>query len=225
MPRVAHTLLAALLAVAAMASVQARRSRMAMLPGTVTVTDAAVIPPGSILRVNLHDLSPGIAKDATVAKETFEAGGKTPIRFELPYNPSVIEPSRLYGVAAVITDSRGQALWATRVPIRVLTLGNQTKVQLVLRPVERPKAPPEPTSFALECEGLRFHVDLNATSATVVVDGSKVVLPSTAAASGKRYSDGAMTLAVSGSAAYFQTPRKAYRDCKVRPESGLEPKP
>jgi putative lipoprotein len=225
MPRIARTLVTALLAVAAIASVQARPSRLSVLPGTVMVTEGTSIPPGSILRVNLHDLSPGIAKDATVAKETFEAEGKTPIHFELFYNQSAIEPTRLYAVAAVITDSRGQALWETRVPIRVLTLGNQKKVQLVLRPVERPKAPPEPTSLALECDGLRFHVDLSPTSATVVLQDSKVVLPITETYSGKRYSDGATTLAVSGSAAYFQRPGKAYRDCKVRPEPESEPKP
>jgi uncharacterized lipoprotein YbaY len=215
----------ALLAVTASASVQARPSRMLVLPGTVTVTAVDSVPPGSILRVNLHDLSPGIAKDATVAKETFEIAGKTPIHFELSYNPSVIEPSRLYGVAAVITDSRGLALWATRVPIRVLTLGNQKNVQLVLRPVERPKEPPEPTALAIDCDGLRFHVDLSATSATVMLQDSKVVLPITEVPSGKRYSDGTTTLAVSGSAAYFQRPGKAYRDCKVRPEPGAEPRP
>lgn len=225
MPWIARTLAAALLAVAAIVSVQARPSRMSVFPGTVTVTEVASIPPGSILRLNLRDLSPGIAKDATVAQETFEAAGKTPIRFELSYSQGAIDPSRLYGVAAVITDSRGHALWETRVPIRVLTLGNQTKVQLVLWPVKRPKAPPEPTSLSLECEGVRFHVDLSATSATVVLQDSKVVLPITEVRSGKRYSDGATTLAVSGSAAYFQGGGKVYRDCKVRPEPESEPKP
>lgn len=225
MPRVARTFAVSLLAVAAIASVQARPSRMSVLPGTVTVTEVAVIPPGSILRVSLRDLSPGIAKGATVAEAEFEAAGKTPIRFELSYSQKTIEPSRLYGVAAVITDSRGQALWETRVPIRVLTLGNQKKVQLVSWPTERPKAPPEPTSLSLECEGVRFHVDLSATSATVVLQDSKVVLPVTEVRSGKRYSDGVTTLAVSGSAAYFQGGGKVYRDCKVRPEPDSESGP
>jgi uncharacterized lipoprotein YbaY len=225
MTRVARMLAASLLALAAIVSAQARPSRMSVLPGTATVTEGAVIPPGSILRVSLHDMSPGIAKDATVAKQTFEAEGKKPVYFELPYNPSVIEPSRLYGVAAAITDSRGQALWETRVPIRVLTLGNQKKVQLVLRPVERPEAPPEPTSFALECDGLSFHVHVSESSAIVTLQDSKVVLPRTEVPSGKRYSDGTTTLAVSGSAAYFQTSEKAYRNCKVRPEPESEPKP
>jgi len=225
MPRAARMLTAVLVANAAIASAQARPSPMSVLPGTVTITEGAVIPPGLTLRVTLHDLSPGIAKDATVAKQTFDVEGKTPIQFELPYNPSMIESSRLYGVAAALTDSRGQLLWETRVPIRVLTKGNQAKVQLVLRPVERPKAPPEPTSLALDCDGLRFHVDLNPASATVLVEGSKVILPITETHSGKRYSDGTTILAVSGSAAYFQRTGKSYRNCKVSPEPTSEPKP
>jgi uncharacterized lipoprotein YbaY len=212
-----------LFAIAAIGPAQARPSRLAMLPGIVTVTGVEAIPPGSILRVSLRDLSPGTAKDASVAKQSFEVAGKTPIRFEMPYSETSIEPSRAYGVAAVITDSRGQALWETRVPIRALTLGNQKKVQLVLWPAERPKAPPEPTSLSLDCDGERFHVDLNPTSATVVLGRSKVILPFTTAAAGKRYSDGSTTLVVFGSAAYFQHGGKVNRDCKVSPKS--EPAP
>jgi membrane-bound inhibitor of C-type lysozyme len=125
----------------------------------------------------------------------------------------------------MITDSRGKALWETRVPIRVLTLGNQTKVQLVLRPVERPKPPPEPTSLAVLCNELRFHVNLSPASATLVLPDSKVTLPSTETSSGKRFSDGSMTLAVSGSAAYFQRPGKTYRNCTVAPEPEAKPRP
>src|SRR5580765_1295502 len=105
MTRVARTLTPALLAVAAIASVQARPARLAVLPGTVVVNGVAAIPPASILRVTLRDLSPGIAKDAMVAKGAFDVEGKTPISFELSYSPDAIEPSRLYGVAAVVTDS------------------------------------------------------------------------------------------------------------------------
>lgn len=224
MPPVARTLAAVVLAIAAIASVQAGRPRMAVLPGTATVVEGAAVPAGAKLRVELHDMSPGIAKDATVAKDTFEIAAKPPIRFELSYVEDEIDPSRLYGIAAMITDSRGEKLWETRVPIRVLTLGNQKSVQLVLRPVER-KAPPEPTSLSVECEGLRFHVDLSPTSATVVVQDSKVVLPRTEAPAGKRYSDGTTTLALSGSAAYFQWSAHAYRDCKVSAEPASGPKP
>jgi uncharacterized lipoprotein YbaY len=169
MLRVARTILAALLAVAAIAKAEARATRMAVLPGSITVTDGTEIPPGSILYVKLHDLSPGVAKGSMVANQTFEVAGKTPIHFDLSYNPSLIEPSHLYVIAAAITNPRGLALWETRVAIRVLTLGNQKKVRLELRPSERPAPPPEPTALVLDCDGLRFHVDLSPTSATVAL--------------------------------------------------------
>ena len=224
-PRVVRTLTAAVLAAATVAPAQARPSPLSVFPGTVTVVDGAPIPQGSTLRVTLHDLSPGVPKDAMVANATWDVAGKTPIPFQLPYNPSLIEPSRLYGIAAAITDARGRALWETRVPIRVLTMGNQKKVDLVVRPVERTEPPPEPTSLAIECEGLHFHVDLSPASATVVLQDSTVVLPATQVPFGKRYSDGTTTFAVSGSAAYFQWSGRAYRDCKARPEPETPPKP
>jgi hypothetical protein len=51
-----------------------------------------------------------------------------------------------------------------------------------------------------------------------VLPGATFILPATEAAAGKRFSDGATTFAVSGSAVYFQGPGKAYRDCKVSPQ-------
>jgi len=215
MPRLLPTLATALLAAATFTSLDAREVETALLRGTVTIGGYTVVPPGSLLRVELHDLTRGVPKQATVAKQTFEAEGKTPIAFELKYITGAVEPNRLYGVAATITNSRGQALWETRVPIRVLTLGNQKKVQLLLRPVEQPKAPPDPTSFTVDCGELRFDVRLDDRSATVMLDGAKRVLPRTESNSSKRYSDGTTILAVSGKAVYFQTPERAYRDCKV----------
>ena len=219
MPLILPTLAQALLVFATTSLLHAQPVGTSLLRGTATIIDGSAIPPESRLRVNLHDLSPGVAKDATVATATFEAEGKSPVSFELPYTKNLIDPKHLYGVAGAIMNSRGQTLWATRVPIRVLTLGNEKKVQLVLRPVERPKAPPEPRSFAVQCEGLSIDVELNDASATVTLPESQVVLPRTKTSSGKRFSDGAVTLAVSGTAVYFQVPGRVYRDCKVRPDA------
>lgn len=195
-------------------------AKLAILPGSVTVSDAAAVPPGCVLHVTLHDMSPGVAKDASVAQESFEAEGMLPIRFELHYAEDSIEPKRLYGVAALITNSRGAPLWETRVPIRVLTLGNQKKVDLLLRPVEKPKAAPEPNHFTLECGELRFDVRLDDKSATITGADSKVKLPRVEATAGKKFSDGGTIFSVFGQAVYFQRPGQAYRDCKVVPAEG-----
>jgi len=208
----------ALLTIAAVTSLHARQLT---LPGKVTVPEAAPLPPGSLLRVSLHDLTPGVPRTATVARASMNAAGaSSSIRFELPYEDQLVEADRLYGVAAVITDARGLPVWETRVPIRVLTMGNQKSVSLSLWPAEQPKASPEPTSFSVVCEALRLEVRLDGSTATVVASDSTVVLQRADTPFGKRYSDGTTTLVVLGEAAYFQGPRRAYRDCLVSLPSG-----
>ena len=154
------------------------RRNKTILPGRVTLSDSKVIPPGAILKVSLRDPDHGRREAATIANASFEAEGKPPIRFELPYPETSIEPKRLYGVAAVITDSRGKPLWETRVPIRVLTLGNQKKVELLLRPASVPETPaPEAMAFALDCGTAHFEVTLADRAATIVGPDSKIALP------------------------------------------------
>ncbi len=194
-------------------------ARELTLSGKVVLSDAGTVPPGCLLRVTLHDLSPGIAKDASVARSSFTAEGKTPIRFELPYNEEAIEPKRLYGLAAVITNSRGAPLWETRVPIRVLTLGNQKNPELLLRPAAQPKKPPDPDTFTVDCGDLTFHVAIQGGSATVTGLEPKLVLKRVESPGGRKFSDVVSMLTVFGEAVYFQGPTRAYRDCKVRSDS------
>src|SRR5262249_14354065 len=104
-------------------------------------------------------------------------------------------------------------------PIRVLTLGNQKSVDLLLRPAAQPKLPPDPTAFTVECGPLSFQVALEGSTAVLTGLGSKIVLPKVAAPVGKKFSDGAARLTVVGEAVYFQRPARAYRDCRVRPPS------
>ena len=193
----------------------AAHARESFFPGTVTVSDGKAIPPGAVLKVSLHDLTRGIAKDASVAHAAFRADGKPPVRFDLPYLESSIDPTRLYGIAAVIMDARGRALWETRVPIRVLTMGNQKKVELVLWPATPLAAAPEPTAFALECGDTHFDVTLNDKEATITGPAASMVLARVDASMGRKYSDGSSNLSVIGEAVYMQLPTRAYRDCKM----------
>ena len=190
-------------------------ARESYFPGTVTVSDGKAIPPGAVLKVSLHDLTPGIAKDASVAHAAFRADGKPPVRFDLPYLETSIDATRLYGIAAVITDSRGRALWETRVPIRVLTMGNQKKVELVLWPATPFAAAPEPTAFALECGDTHFDVTINDKEATISGPAASIVLARVETSVGRKYSDGSSNLSVVGEAVYMQLPTRAYRDCNM----------
>ena len=203
------------LALIVFAAAGAAEAKQLVLSGSVTVSDAGVIPPGAILKVSLSDLSMGVAKNAAVAHASFEAEGKPPIHFELPYSEISIEPKRPYGVAAVITDSRGRPLWETRVPIRVLTLGNQKKVELLLRPAPAPKPVPEATAFALECGAAHFDVTLADRAATIVGPEGTIVVPRVNSSVGRKFSDGGSTLSVLGEAVYLVLRSRAYRDCEM----------
>jgi putative lipoprotein len=205
----------AVLALAGLATARAAHAQESTLPGTVTLSDVEVVPPGVILTVSLQDLTVGFLKATTIARGSFKAEGKPPIRFELPYTESSIDPTKLYGVAAVITDARGRPLWETRVPVRVLTLGNEKRVNLVLWPATPPQAAPDPTAFALECGAARFEVTLGDHEATIVGADATSVLPRVASSVGKKFSDGSSVLSVIGEAVYMQLPTRAYRDCKM----------
>ena len=193
----------------------AAHARPAKLPGKVTIFDAEVIPAGAILTVTLRDLTEGIAKEATVARTSFKAEGKPPIHFDLPYFEVGIDPKRPYGVTAVITDARGQPLWESRAPVRVLTLGYETRVELMLRPAATPKAAPEATAFALDCGTTIFDVTIDDRGATLAGPDGTVVLPRVETSAGRKFSDGGSMLSVIGQAVYLQLPRRSYRDCKM----------
>jgi uncharacterized lipoprotein YbaY len=206
-------LVIAAIVLAGVATVQAKED---VLPGKVLLPDSAVLPADAHLRVNLKDLTRGVAKDAAVATDAFPTTGKRPLRFELRYNDELIEPNRVYGVEAIISDSYGKRLWETRTPIRVLTLGNQTRVELTLQPSKASKPAAQPTAFTIECgSDIRIDVQVNADGATITGLDSKVVLPRIQTPAGMKFSDGSMTLSVLGEAVYFQRTQRAYRDCHL----------
>ena len=187
----------------------------AILPGKVLLPASAVVPADARLRVSLHDLSRGVPEDAAVAADSFPTTGKKPLRFELEYNTQLIEPNRLYGVAAVITDALGKKLWETRIPIRVLTMGNQKSVELTLQPSKTAKPAAEATAFGIECGQLHLHVSVHGQEATLVGLDTPIVLPRIQTPTGMKFSDGATTLSILGDAVYFQRTQRAYRDCRL----------
>ncbi len=189
--------------------------------GKASLVDAISIPPGSILRLMLQDLAQGTRRAVIVESKGIELKGNFPISFELPYNESLIDPTRLYGLAAVVTDVLGQTLAETRVPVRVVTKGNGKRADLALRRPGKPSAPAaEPTAFTVGCEGLRFQVRITGDTAHVRLPERELVLHRVEASYGKKYSDGATILTVFGEAVYIQQHERAYRDCKITSADG-----
>lgn len=105
------------------------------IDGTITYREYFALPPGSIVRVFLQDASNQAASlaDAEVARhEILTAGEQVPIRFELEVDAGRIDPLRPYEIDAQI-EVEGRVRFTLPFPVRVLTRGEPTTVDLELR--------------------------------------------------------------------------------------------
>jgi putative lipoprotein len=105
------------------------------IDGTVAYRERFALPAGSLVRVMLRDASQ-LAADparAEVAREEIvTAGEQVPIRFELLVDGASIDALRPYELDAEI-EVDGQVRFALDFPMRVLTRGEPSTVDLVLR--------------------------------------------------------------------------------------------
>lgn len=102
-----------------------------IIDGSVTYQEHIVLPRGATVVVELFELSAD-GSAALVARHSFAAESQVPIRFQLGYERSRIDPARTYGVRArVLVDG---ALWfVNKQPEAVLTRGNPSSVQIVVQ--------------------------------------------------------------------------------------------
>jgi len=109
--------------------------------GTLTYLVRMALPAQAVVQVQLLDLTRGetaAAPGALVAEEKFPLGQRSvPVTFSLKLDPAKIDPKHTYGVSARIS-LLGEAKFASREPVQVLTQGNPTKVDLVLLPAGKP---------------------------------------------------------------------------------------
>lgn len=96
----------------------------ATLTGTVMYVQRIALPPSSVVRVRLEDVSRADAPSETLAEQTIPTEGRqVPIPFALEYDPSQIESERRYVVRAEIRDGEGALRWTTDTAFPVLTQG------------------------------------------------------------------------------------------------------
>ena len=105
-----------------------------MLRGTVTYRQRSALTPEAVLQIELREAEGAGAEPAVVAKRIVERPGQVPISFELPYDPTAIDPLAGYTVSARITD-RGQLQFVTETPVPVLTRGAAASAEIVVSPV------------------------------------------------------------------------------------------
>jgi putative lipoprotein len=120
--------------------------------GTVTLPERTLLPPNAVLEVTLEGVPRGGGAAQVVARAIVEQPGNPPIRFELPYEPSRIDPRRRYTVHARIRADERQ-LYVTERSYPVFTARHGTEVALRLRgtggPNEKADEPLENTYWRL----------------------------------------------------------------------------
>ncbi|MAD04632.1 MAG: META domain-containing protein [Pseudoalteromonas sp.] len=89
---------------------QAEQSTMKTLNTQVTYLDRSMLPPGSVLKVQLADVSKMDAKADVLSEQEIELNGAPPYSVELEYDESKIADRHRYSVSARI-ENQGKLLY------------------------------------------------------------------------------------------------------------------
>ena len=108
----------------------------AFVTGTLDYRERAALPPDAVASVRLEDVSLADAPSVLIAERVIANPGQVPIRFEIGYDPALIDERRDYAVQATITRG-GELLFANDTVYSVLTWGNPSEVEMVLARVGR----------------------------------------------------------------------------------------
>ncbi|HTO50759.1 MAG TPA: YbaY family lipoprotein [Burkholderiales bacterium] len=103
------------------------------LAGTVSAREHIALAPDTQLRVRLEEVGRGDAPPQFIAETTIPRIGQPPVRFRIAIDPRVIDPKRSYTLTARI-EREEQLLFISDPPVRVLTGGNPSWVEIMVRP-------------------------------------------------------------------------------------------
>ena len=104
-----------------------------VLGGEVLYRERIALPPNAVLSVQLADVSLADAPAAIVGEQTVDPAGQVPVKFEIRFDPSVLQPNMNYALQARITvDDKLWFITDTRHEVDPLTAEPQT---LMLRRV------------------------------------------------------------------------------------------
>jgi putative lipoprotein len=106
------------------------------LSGTVTYQEPITLSPDAMLTVELADVSRQDAPAKVLAEQIISNPGRSPIAFELSYDPDAIVPSHSYAVQARI-EWEGNLLFITDTRHCAITRGCPNTLNVVVVPVRR----------------------------------------------------------------------------------------
>jgi uncharacterized lipoprotein YbaY/heat shock protein HslJ/uncharacterized lipoprotein NlpE involved in copper resistance len=152
----------------------------AAVRGTASYRERIALPPGAVFEATLEDISRADAAAIELGRVVIE-NPRTPVRFEVAYDPARIAPERTYSVRArILVDGR---LWFTSDQIHpVLTRGAGDSVEIVLKDARRSPSAADPGAGGareplpahglwlpatfrgdlpcVDCAGVHHHLDL-----------------------------------------------------------------
>ncbi len=145
---------------------------MGQVKGTATYRERMALPPDAVFEATLEDVSKADAPADVIGQARLDRPGNPPFRFEIPYDPSRINPRHRYVVRARILVS-GKLFFTTDQSYPVLTGGHGNEVALLLRragssgPVGKGAEPlgTLPATFVgdlpcADCSGIRHQLEL-----------------------------------------------------------------
>lgn len=110
-----------------------------LVTGSVTYLQRSALPEGSVVRVQVQDVSVADAQTIIIGEDVIViAEQQVPIDFAVPYPEEAIQDWRRYSVSVRITDPDGRLLFVSDTNNPVLTGGAPTSdIEIVLVPVQR----------------------------------------------------------------------------------------
>ena len=134
------------LAISLVLLVSVHGSAAAQIRGTATYRERLALPADAVFDATLEDVSQSGAPSIVIGRARVRGLQTQPIRFQIPFDASRIDPGHRYVVRARIVAG-ARPMFATDAGYPVLTGGNGRQVSLVLR---RAATDDEPTTRAEE---------------------------------------------------------------------------
>ena len=104
-----------------------------VLEGTIAADDGVTWSEEAVAVVTLVDMSAKPEAGAILGQQRIDGPGASPIAYEVLYDDSRVDPKGAYAAYATIVD--GDSVYATALPVPVLTGGPDTGVELAIAAV------------------------------------------------------------------------------------------
>lgn len=146
--------------------------RIGKVVGQAAYREKIAVPPGTRMEVTVADVTAAPPPGQMLTRIVVAKAGQPPYEFEVPFRRDDIVDEHRYVVTARLMD-RERVLFETASPVPVITQGNPTEVELVLRQsgAEPPPALSAPAALAdlpatftgtlpcADCPGIDYHID------------------------------------------------------------------